>query len=479
MAKRTIRKTSTGKSVADQIAQEIMDQAEERAEALAVDQELGLDQDEDEADDVPVEGRDIFEEAFAKLEAQNDLPKYIIHKNGTYHAVVSHPYSWEQLQKDHGAGNYRVTAKSVARNIYAGQQTMIIGGPVKDDHAPAQPTAPLPPAGPSPLELFTMMEQLRDKAEAKTREASSSQSNMMAMIMQTMTQMQQQSTQQFQTMLLEMSKTNMTIFQTMQTNNMQAFKELNQQIQNTQKKSDGELSALQLLKLIQDSEARAEDRALKLMEMVEEKAEAMAANAKDEPKEPTEKPSVFERALTSFIPLMQQSAATGLPLPPAHSVPMSQPRPMAVHPNPRPAAPAQGPQAAPQPRPAMKGPQMIKPIPKAPPPPQPEALKKENPVAEPAARLNRDQILEFVAPKIGMGMLNRENPRESAAGCLKELEKIGVTRQTVLETFTWDDFQAGAKKYGLPALAVPWLKEFFDAIQTEPKAEVPPAEANG
>lgn len=478
MAKRTVRKSvSTGKAVADQIAQEIMETAEARAEELAIDRELGLeDEDEDLDAQIPVEGRDIFEEAFQRLEAQNDLPKFIIHKNGTYHAVVSHPYSWEQLQKEHGAGNYRVTAKSVARNIYAGQQTMIIGGPVKDDSAPAPQAAQqqAPPA-PSPMEIFAMMEQLREKAEQKSRDANQNQSNIMAILMQNMTQMQQQSTAQFQTLILEMSKSNMAMFQTMQTNNMQAFKELNQQIQNTQKKSDGELSALQLLKLIQDSETRAEERALKLMEMVEERAEALASNGKDDSKEPSEKPTVFERALASFVPMMQHAAAANHPLPPPQAPQTAFQRP-APPPGPAQAGAPQGaPKPAPQ-RPVLKPSNSIKPLPKAAPPPsstEAQITKKENPVQVNGANFTKEQVLEFIAPKIGAAMVSRTNPAVSAGECLKELEKIGITRQNVLETFTWDDFQAGAKKFGLPMIAVPWLKEFFDALQVEQK---PPAE---
>lgn len=72
---------------------------------------------------------DIFQDVGEKLASHDMIVTYQIKKNGKFYTTKEHPYSWEQLQKDHcrqEGARFTVTAKNPDNGAYIKTQTMNI-----------------------------------------------------------------------------------------------------------------------------------------------------------------------------------------------------------------------------------------------------------------------------------------------------------------------------------------------------------------
>jgi hypothetical protein len=492
-------KSAREREIADQAAEEVLGAMEVTSDLEDEDPDEEYVQDRSRmrlelAEPTPLEqaeGKDVFIEAYNTLMARGDMPKFYIYKNHEFIGVKEHPYSWENIQKDFGSGHFKIIAKSKLKGVYVSSQSQMVGNPhgesdlEHEEEAHAAPQTP-PRQELGPLELLSIIQQQQDRAEAKVRQSSDSNQGSMATMMQSIVQMQQQSSQQFQLLFMEMSKMSMQSIQSLQASQMQMFEKVNQQIQSLNQNNNKGMDTMALLKLLGDAESRAEARATKMFEMVEEKAENLAEDKAAAMGSHEEKPSFAETLLKGFVPILAQAqgaAPQNVPQQPSpeqlaaiqHQKQLEaqaiQARKQVQLDRQKAAAnqkvnkqdPMGFPQAA---RPATAPTRTVgphAPVEAARPVQKLEVIEVKDPA--------KDRIFELVKDEIGSALLFRREAGTTASVCLKTLEKHGIGRHNVIQAFKWDDFLDYAKQFGLPAIAEPWLKEFYAALQSGPRAE--------
>jgi len=479
---------------------ETMDEVAERAAKLAVQETENqiLKEDEpdlfdmqtvdDDFDDLSADHvveRDIFQDAFKKAFAKNDSVRFYIYKNSTFTTIKNHPYNWERLQKDFGEGHYKVVAKSVKTGQNVMTQSELVGDPTpisEQNHKTEHEEIPYPQPM-DPLALVTLMQASQDKAEQKVAQQAQIQQTGMTAMMTTMMQMQQQAQQQFQMMVLEMQKQSQA--------QAQAQQNLILSMLQTKPAADSGFTAATVMKMVQDERRDSEARTKQWYELVEKKAEALASEKAEAMNAGSDSEDSLGKTLVkNFVPVLGQilAAQQGQAQPPQQMPP--QQRPIGVNgagavANPRaqiPSVPkdvriqherqAQAPAKVANPDPAPKSPVSNGFPTRAEKVPTAQAIKQK-----PASPQNRTperemmsreesqaKIFEIVAADIGQALLLRTPASKVGEASLKKLEKNGVTRQNVLDAFTLEDFYALARANGLPDIAKPWIKEFYEFI---------------
>jgi len=407
-----------------------------------------------ESSDFDGDAQDVFIEAFSKAQARNETAKYSLYRNGEMIATKYHPYSWEKLQKEYGAGHYKVVARD-SRGKYLTAQSQLVGSPESENEIPEIAPPPQQNQSLGFMEMWTLINGEKEKTERESKEQAASAAASQADMFKAMMMMSQQSQQQSQQMM-------MTLLQQMNQNTVQMMQAMNDKMtmMNQHKRDDG-IDPLKLQLLLQEAEKRAEERMRFMFEQIENKAEAMAEEKAEllaNQNENGEKESLTSQLIKGFIPLIANAASVmpQLQAPQSHlPEPVTQlptrasattPQAPRSHPNPVPQAPQQPVVKNLNPKPIV---QTTKPVTK----------KEEKPVNS-----IKTAILDLTLPLIGNGLLKRQAAKEVAGEAIKTLEKVGITRQNVIDNFTFDDILALAKDYNIPSIANSWLKEFHEAL---------------
>jgi len=457
---------------------------------------------------------DVFEEGHRRAVALNDSVRFSIKKNSELLATKDFPYSWDKVREDYGPGYYQVIAKRRSNGHLLKQQSETLGDPNqgRDEETEVETQS-------ENLSVLALISQQQERADARAREATQKAEGSLASVMQTVVQMQQQSNQQMMTMFMESAKQTQNLMLTMFQSQNKEPKEnplmpLVTALLTKPAPVDQGMNWGEVLKLVQDAETRAENRATKQYELIEKKAdqlaeikaEAMAGN------EEHDKPSMFQ----SLVPILSQVLAQGQGQPPqfspeqlanarleeqrrisgapaalregfteSHGPPTgglqaarraatgtetrpaigaARPEPRRTMPNPGRPAPQPAKQASPQPPAAqtgagatVAGPTQVQ---------KSESAQPKTPEVVLDDRTKK-AIFDFVGLDIGNAMLQGEKPGTTAEVVLKKLETEGIARHTVATAFKLEDFYGYADQFGLPPEAKGWLKEFHEFIQNQ------------
>lgn len=417
---------------------------------------------------------DIFEEAHRLAQSEGDIPKFLIKKDGQMIGTMYYPCSWETIQKRYGGGYYQVQARRASNGLILKNATEMIAA-LPDEEGIEEPSHDSSIQNqPSFLEFMTLLNSTQEKAEQKARDAAASAQSANAMMMQSMMQMQQQSQQQFQMMIIELNKQSQAQSQQQQT----MLTTLMTSLLSKKESGDG-FTAASVMKMVQDAARDAESRTKGWFELVEKKAEALAEEKAQAMDRGEEDESLTKSVIKGFIPLLSQvmvnqgggqAPAQQPPRVPVPSQPLQAPRQVSaplVKPNP----------AMPQNMaPKVVTPEVQKPI-----APQQatklEAARPVGPVIENKAQEKstkseelpvKEQIINLLKMDIGQAFMLKRSASGTAEACLKKLEKKGISRQTVLDVFTLEDFFALADQYGVLDQAKPWISEFYAALKEKP-----------
>jgi hypothetical protein len=312
-------------AIADFAAQKAVEEFEHSMDAGDIEDDTDDIEDESAPDDISEgsydgDAQDVFLDAFNKAQKRNETAKYSIYRNGEMIAVKYHPYSWEKVQSEYGAGHYKVLARN-SRGHYLSAQSQLIGVPTPEAKAP-EVAPPQQNQGMNFLEMWTLMKDEKEKSERELKEQSHNAANSQSEMFKTMMMMSQQAQQQSQTMM-------MTILQQMNQNTVQMVQSMNDKVglmfQN--KKEEG-IDPLKLQLLLQEAEKRAEERMRFMFEQIEAKSEAMAEEKAEllaNQTEDGEKDSLTTQLIKGFIPLIANVGASLPQLTAAHQA--------AQHPN--------------------------------------------------------------------------------------------------------------------------------------------------
>lgn len=461
MAKGTKRKTT----------KEIIEEAAE----LAADETLAnLDDsdpfEDDETTEVNFEPSelsvDVFEEGFRKAVACKDAPRFHIKKNSQFLTVKDYPYSWEQLQKEYGPGWYQVQCKARSTGRILKSQTEMVGDPNEGKQTEVVETEVQSQEKDNNLALLGWLQQNQERAELRAREQAKSAENGLATVMQAVMTSQQESNKTMMQMMMESSKQTQTLLLTLMQNQNQPkgpdpMLTLLSTMITQQNKSDG-FTAAGVMKMIQDAESRAEQRATKNFELIEKKSnelaeiKAEAIVGGDEQEE-----SLSKSLLKGFVPVLsqmiaQQNTAQGQVVP-LQQPTLAQTQEMLTQASLRPNISSRNQPVVANPNVAVQRKE------------RPVQARVENVVTRPVLTPEqKEAIFSFVGGDIGQAMVTGSQASVCANEVLLKLEKEKVTRQTIAKGFTVEDFYGFAAKY-IPAEQMPearaWLKEFFDAIQ--------------
>ena len=414
---------------------------------------------------------DVFEEGFRKAVALKDAPRYYIKKNSQFLTVKDYPYSWEQLQKEYGPGWYQVQCKARSNGRILKGQTEMVGDPnegkqesttTNDVHHQEESD--------KNLALLGWLQQNQERAEQRAREQAKSSESGLATVMQAVMTSQQESNKTMMQMMMESSKQTQALLLTlMQSQNQPKGADPMMTLLTTmitqQNKNDG-FTAAGVMKMVQDAEIRAEQRAVKNFELIEKKSnelaeiKAEALVGQDEAEE-----SLSKSLLKGFVPVLSQMIAqqnTG-----GGTAQISAPTPTLAQ--------AQEYMTQQSLRPNVRGTQtnqaqtvqtqaVKKPVPRE----RPVAGQTETVIRPVLTAEQKEAIFNFVGGDIGQALVSGTQATVCANDVLLKLEKQNVPRQTIARGFTVEDFYGFADRY-IPAeslsAAKAWLKEFFDAIQ--------------
>ncbi len=481
MAKRirTVKRVTKAEEAAAELA------AAEAVEEMEGDSTDSILNSFDSDDDIENESNsnDVFEEGFKRAVAQKTGVRYHIKKNSEFLCTKGYPYSWEKLQADYGPGYYYVMAKNINNGRIMKQQTEMVGDP----HAHHESEHDTEEVGKeSNLAVLGWLQQSQERAEAKAQATAKSNENGMAQIFQAISVAQQKSSEMMMTLMMESSKQTQNLLITMMTAQQSKAPDPSIEIFKLlllQKPVESGMKPLELVALLEKSKSEARREAKDDMKSIEERAKKLADEMTPEPNEGEE--SLTKTLIKGFVPVFAQIMES------KQKEEQLQQAQLAEYNRRQQLAQGQGIQEgfiedALQPGIRSRQQTQTAPRPKAPvqrivrpegavkvvPPDTNSGL----PIAEHAANVTgpkevvgvdpkfRDRIFDFCAPDIAHAMVNRLPASKCAAVCLDKLEKEGVERQTVVKTFTLQDFYAYADKFGLPEEAKPWLKEFYESI---------------
>lgn len=448
-------------------------------------------EDPEDYSESPAFTKDVFMDSQNKAKMLSDWAKYTIKRGNDLLGNQDFPYSWERLQKDYGPGYYTVQGRCKNSGKILSQQTQSIGDPrtiaelqreQNNDHHEETHEKP------DPMAWITLMNQQQEKAEAKAQQAATSQTNAMAMMMQTMMTMQQQSTQQFQTMLLEMNKQSQSQAQSQMTLLTTLL---------TAGPKDKSMDPMLMIKMMQDSEKRGEDKSKEMYRLIEdkveklaeEKAELMSANAGEGEE------SMIKTVIKGFVPILSQALSQGglggMGQTPNNIDRANQftPEQVALIEKQKEEALKKSNQMIEAQRVAAQTPvpanfagktvnnTEVRPVNKST-VTNTQAVTKVDGGIRRGEVVMKEKIFNLVAGDIGSALLLRKGASQTAEGVIKKLESSGITRQTVLDNVSLEDVFAFAADNGVPLeKAKPWLTEFYEFIQTNKTANGLPARA--
>lgn len=489
MAKGGAKKGKVAKSAVSEATQAAVDEAMHEIEDGL------LDEEQDDASFEPqTDSLDVFEEGHRRAKSLNDTARYVIKKNSQFLCTRDYPYSWEHLQKEFGPGYYQVFAKRRSNgHILKQQSEEVATSPEFEAERKAQAqTQQTQSEGTATLAL---VQQFQERAEERARQDLRSNESSLATIMQSIAQSQQKSTEMMMTMFMESAKQTQNLMLTMMQQNQNKGSDPVMTLLTTMLTKDKPqpgMSFEQVIKLLQDKERDTRQAIEKQYEMIEKKSEALA-QVKAEALtagEGGEDEGGLAGLAKGFIPILAQLAANKQNLTPEQQVQMQmleQRRQAGQHvpenfmpdAQNRPAIPAPQHMRRPRPPQGPGGPRasnpgvqnrsaQVDPM-REQPASQPQAMPKEVQVSKDPEALSRlkERILAVSGLEVVQGRAQGHKSSDVAERCLIGLEKEGISRQTVANTFKLEDFHQYAAAYGvtLSAEDEEWMKEFYEYVQ--------------
>lgn len=445
---------------------------------------------------------DVFEEGFKKAQSQNTAVRYHIKKDSQFLCVKGYPYSWEKLQKEYGPGYYMVMAKAMNNGHILKKQSEMVGDPTggmaQDDETDTDT-----PHSDGNMAYLAMMNQFQERADAKAQAQAKAGETTMATVMQTVMTVQQKSTEMMMTMIQESNKQTQNLIMTMMQQNQNKGTDpmlaLVTTLLTKDKPKDG-MGFETVLKLLADKERDTRTTIEKQYEMIEKKADSLAEMKVEAMSagESEEEESGFKGLIKGFAPVLTQilqnhqanqptpeqaavlneqrrlqgggldqgfidDLATRKTVPAARPVQQIPNRPRPTHVVPAPSG-----------RVVSTGGDNSQPLHID---PSKLVVQAETTQEVPVNARRKDDIFNFCAPDIGNALMTGANASKTAIVVLEKLEKEGLSRQTVANTFRLEDFYRYADFYNLPEEAKPWLKEFHNAIQESARPQ--PVQSTG
>lgn len=412
-----------------------------------------------------------------ELMDKGEIVAYEISRNNTFLARKSHPYSWEQIQKEFGEGYYKVIAKSERTKKYLKQETRSVG--VSNSNEPSirdviREAIPQEPKK-DPFDEMTKMATLLKSLSPAPKEDRTPE--VMMTFMQSMMSMQQESQKTTMTLIQEMQKSNQSMIERLDKSQREMVEKLENRMS---EKSNKGFDPLQLLTLVQGAEKRGFQNYIMLEELAEKKAARMGGSGgsddSDENDSPTTKliKSVLPTVASALSRSANQPQQPVMPVRQPPSVPRQVVKPQ-IQPMNRPVVPQRQPNSVQQAQPVKPvTPTVLPATPKPQPKPIQEIKKDVDMSKDPVKQKILDNIMMPIAYKL-MEAQNLEhdlvklelNKKAAAKEVLEIVKKIGISRETLLQKIPESDMINIAKSNGLPEKANTWLKDFYGYIQEQ------------
>ncbi len=446
---------------------------------------------------------DIFTYCENECAARGDGVQYYIYRDNALLSMKHHPYSWERLQGDFGAGNYRVQAKSVTTGSYLKQQRKMVLAPEGETVEPEasstfsfqeQPAQAQQPSSPTLAETLALLRNLQDDAEAK-RSAGTDK------LLATIAAITAAASPIITSLIAGRQEKPgidpmfQMIIENMREQNRMQLEQMNRTVDELRRTAEASKTPkgpdpFEFLGKLQDAEDRGYKRALQMTELVDEKAEKRAIEISTGQEKEKEDQSVTSTIIKHVGPVVAEALFKHQQAQqqPAHGTEAQTPRPQApvlLNPprsNPGGQAGRPASQVSGQGRPVMPQPQPATPAASDP----AEAIKlariakeREDMAKTVKSALSsmqntapltgevpmKEKILHMLTPHIADCLMARTEAEEAAKGCLKILSDAGISKAAALESVTIADLEAQAKRHGLPAfLVVPWFKKLLTAL---------------
>lgn len=457
-------------------------------------------------------GVDIFKKYDDICVKAGDLCKFRIYKNNEFINTRTGPYSWEQLQKDFGPGQYRVQAYSASNGRILRTETQMIGAdPTLSQQAQAQQVVNVE-VEKMRLENERLKAERdaeiakreREKEEARwERKEKRDEEMSIAKLALSFSKINSEpgKDNQIMQMIVEMQKSTFELMNQQKNDTAKMIESLAKLVMDSKPKS--EVTPLDLIKAQQEAYERGKAEERRIQELVEKKAEVLAEKLADND-EPVEKDSLSETLIKAFAPVM--AGALAQPKTPAQPLPQITQRPQIQHP--RSQAPRVNPNIVVPPGTTSQAKAETKTdlsMPRASLDDLNEKLdldseedSLETSDKSPNLKLNGSSSLvlnenrstelkkniddtghltqdetsaqeltirDLAIPLIAEKLVALAEPRASAGDILVELQKHGIRAKDVVQHWSYEKLVSYAHSLGVPEEANPWFKEFFSEIK--------------
>ena len=268
-------------------------------------------------------GFDIFESIGFPLSQKGTTVRYTIKKNNELAGVKKHPYSWLDVAKDYGYGDFQVIAKDSNKKYLSSQnQTISEDADVfnhidDEDDKPAAQNNPQQnigwqQPGMSFLEMFNVIQSQSDRARSEAGQQAQLQAQSQVGMITAMTEMMKNQQLQGQTMFMEMSKMTAAVADKMASTQEKIMEKLNTRMDKladaSTKKPEGP-GWLEIMKMQADSQNKGFELFEKITRLAELKADEkvdLLEAAKENNPEPKAK-SMTDSLIESLLPVITAS----------------------------------------------------------------------------------------------------------------------------------------------------------------------------
>lgn len=470
----------------------------------------------DESKPVDPTGFDIFTDIGDPRTEKGDIIRYVIRKWGQHISTKYHPYSWEELHKEFGPGNYQVLARSDSTKKFVKSESRVMGEarqmPQKEETTTTIESKS-GPAGLNFLEYWQLIQdqqrQAKEEARETARENSNTQNQMLMMVAELMKansssgssssiQMMQMITQMIQS---QQENTN-RIFEKLAENQTKMFEKINDRIEKVQEKKSSEFEMFNKgIEMFSKMNDLAEKRVQIQLDKIEDAKEEARGDGDTEPK----KKSLTDSLIEGILPVISQAMVQ-----PKHSQYM----PQMIQPKPRRQLLRTATNQANgqfQSRPGVKASGNTN---------TNETTTKKSqakgegneptsgrgfgsnfvnrngfPAAVVEAETAKVDIIDFsyedekelkdvktltvkercseILPEFLGHLMLESTPTDQAGAKLEEyLKAHNISLEEFLTGVTVNDLLGPAKEFGLPEEALKWLNELYAYIQTQPRNNV-------
>jgi hypothetical protein len=436
---------------------------------------------DDAADDISI-GFDLFDYCDKLQKNQGHQISYVVKRNGEMLTVKYHPYTWERIQKEYGAGQYQIIAKSLTTKRYLKQETRVIADTEENwrnnnkeqqvIHIPAPP----PPPGIDFKEMFLMMNQMQERQRQEAREQSKEAAKMQENQMMAMVEMMKTSSNQSSQMFLEVAKMTQTVSEKLASSQAQMFEKMETRFERVidklgnNKVETPSINPFEILKMTKDAEESGFNRMAQLLTFARAEAEERYSD-RDERQPKAEKKSLTDTLIESMLPTIT-TALTGQAFGQGTPVAKLPQQVRRVLPQTRPAIPAkaatgnqttgnnQAPRETnPQTQSNAKS-RVINGI------GLPSVSFDEVPLSKQEVLPTITEIEEWLAPIVGECLFNRVPVEQASPTVIDVLKNRGLSKENFCKIMSESSMIALVTKYGLPEEATDWFKGVYANISS-------------